>query len=71
MEIQTFLRSDALLKELSNVKKHIDIAKARSITLTHIVELDLMYAYMLFYAGNTAKPVTCTVLADTRIEEVF
>ena len=48
--------SDALVKELSNVQKNIDIARGRGITLSEILQHDLLATNVLFSDDITSKP---------------
>ena len=50
------IKSDALVKELSYVQKNIDIARVRGITLSYIMEHDLMSTNVLFCEETTRKP---------------
>ena len=50
------IKSDTLVKELSYVQKNVDIARVRGITLSHIMEHDLMSTNTLFCEGTTRKP---------------
>ena len=48
--------SDALVKELSNVQKNIDIARGQGITLSEILQHDLLATNVLFSDDITSKP---------------